>query len=133
MPRPPKFRRVERLPGFTYFKPSGIPMPELKEIVLSVEELEAIRLRDQEGLGHEDCAGKMSVSRPTFHRILVSARQKIADALVNGAALRIKGGNFQLVEYKLECRKCGHRWRGGICSRRTLCPSCKGKDWKEFD
>lgn len=133
MPRPPKCRRVEQLPGFTYFKPSGIPVPELNEVVLSVEELEAIRLRDLEGMEHEECAGKMSVSRPTFHRILASARQKVADALVNGAALRIEGGNFRLAEYKLECRRCGHRWRGGIRSRRTACPRCSGMDWKKID
>lgn len=133
MPRPPKCRRVEQLPGFTYFKPSGIPMSELSEIVLSVEELEAIRLRDLAGLDHEVCAEKMSVSRPTFHRILAAARQKIAQALVNGAALRVKGGNFKLTQYKLKCLGCGHQWEGTICRRRTMCPLCYGKDWERVD
>lgn len=133
MPRPPKCRRVEQFPGFTFFKPTGFPLSELPEIVLSVEELEAIRLRDLMGAEHEQCAEKMSVSRPTFHRILASARQKVAQALVNGAALRITGGNFKLALYKLECRTCGHRWEGTICCRRTLCPSCSGRDWHRTD
>lgn len=133
MPRPPKCRRVEQFPGFTFFKPWGIPMSELSEVVLSVEELEAIRLRDLVGIDHEECAEKMSVSRPTFHRILAAARQKVAHALVNGAALRITGGNFELAHYNLECRSCGHRWEGTICCRRTMCPSCSGRDWQRID
>lgn len=133
MPRPPKCRRVEQLPGFTYFKPSGIPISELPEIILSVEELEAIRLRDMMGMEHESCAEKMSVSRPTFHRILAAARQKVAYALVNGAALRITGGNFRLAKYQLECRSCGHRWEGTICCRHTTCPSCSGREWHRIE
>jgi len=133
MPRPPKCRRVEQFPGFTLFKPWGVPISELSEVVLSVEELEAIRLRDLVGMEHEECAGKMSISRPTFHRILAAARQKVANALVNGAALRITGGNFKLTCYQLACRSCGHRWEGTICCRRTICPSCSGRDWQRID
>jgi predicted DNA-binding protein (UPF0251 family) len=69
-------------------------MSELSEVVLSVEELEAIRLRDLTGIEHEACAEKMSVSRPTFHRILASARQKIARSLVNGEALRVEAATL---------------------------------------
>ncbi len=133
MPRPSKCRRVEQLPGYTYFKPAGVPMSELSEVVLSVEELEAIRLRDLTGIEHEACAEKMSVSRPTFHRILASARQKIARSLVNGEALRVEGGNFKLAQYKLKCASCGHQWEGTICRRRTLCPLCYGSDWQRID
>lgn len=133
MSRPPKCRRVEQLPGCTYFKPAGVPMSELTEVVLSVEELEAIRLRDLTGIEHEACAEKMSVSRPTFHRILASARQKIARALVNGEALRVDGGNFKLAQYKLKCMSCGHQWQGTICCRRTTCPLCHGREWQRAD
>jgi predicted DNA-binding protein (UPF0251 family) len=133
MPRPPKCRRVEQFPGFTYFKPSGIRMSELSEIILTVEELEAIRLRDLLGMENEECAEKMSVSRPTFHRILAAARQKIAHALINGAALKITGGNFKLAQFKLECRSCGHQWEGTICCRRTLCPLCHINEWRRVD
>jgi len=133
MPRPPKCRRVEQLPGYTYFKPAGVPLPELFEVVLSVEELEAIRLRDLTGVDHEECAAKMSVSRPTFHRILTSARRKIAHALVNGEALRVKGGNFEPVHYRLKCVNCGHQWEGTVCRRRTVCPLCHGNEWQKID
>lgn len=133
MARPPKCRRVEQFPWVTYFKPLGIPMTELSEIVMSVEELEAIRLRELSGLEHEECAEKMSISRPTFHRILASARQKVAQALVNGAALRVAGGNYKLAQYRLNCRSCGHQWEGTIHRRRTKCPSCCSKNWKRIE
>lgn len=133
MPRPPKCRRVEQLPWVTYFKPSGIPMTELSEIVLSIEELEAIRLRDLSGLEHEECAERMSISRPTFHRVLASARQKVAQALVNGEALKVSGGNYKLAQHNLKCRSCGHHWEGTIHRRRTQCPSCRSKNWQGIE
>lgn len=133
MPRPPKCRRVEQFPGYTYFKPAGVPITDLSEVVLSVEEIEAVRLRDLAGMEHEACAEKMSVSRPTFHRILSSARQKIARALINGEALRVKGGNFKLARYRLKCTNCGHQWEGTICRRRTMCPLCHGNKWQRTD
>ncbi|MDF9407237.1 DUF134 domain-containing protein [Pelotomaculum isophthalicicum JI] len=129
MPRPPKYRRVEQLPQFTYFKPSGIPMSELLEIHLTVEELEAIRLRDLEGLEYEECSEKMSVSRPTFYRIITAARKKIAGALVKGSALRVTGGNFKLAKFELACKNCGHHWEDIICCRRTRCPACNANNW----
>ena len=97
MSRPPKCRRVAFLPNVTYFKPAGIPLRTLDEICLSMEEVEAIRLKDLEGLEQEQGAEKMNISRPTFQRVLTSARQKISDALLNGKAIRIEGGNFEVV------------------------------------
>jgi len=96
MPRPPKFRRVAFLPEVSYFKPAGIPLRVLEEILVSIEEAEAIRLRDLEGLEQEECAKRMGVSRPTFQRVLESGRQKIADAVLHGKAIRIAGGNFEV-------------------------------------
>jgi predicted DNA-binding protein (UPF0251 family) len=130
MPRPPKCRRVEQFPMVTCFKPAGIPGPELDEVIISVEEIEAIRLRDLLELEHEECAEKMLVSRPTFHRILASARKKIAIAVIKGAVLKVTGGSFKLAQRKLECRRCGHQWVGTVCCRRTVCPACAQKDWQ---
>jgi predicted DNA-binding protein (UPF0251 family) len=110
MSRPPKCRRVEFLPQLTYFKPAGVSMKDLTEVVLSVEELEAVRLKDLMGLEQEACAEKMGVSRPTYHRILSSARQKIAEALINGKAIRVEGGNFRVAVRLYLCRTCGHQW-----------------------
>jgi len=96
MPRPRKCRRVAFLPQVTYLKPVGIPLRALDEVEVSVEEAEAIRLKDLEGLEQEQGAERMNISRPTFQRILASGRQKIADALLNGKAIRIEGGNFEI-------------------------------------
>jgi predicted DNA-binding protein (UPF0251 family)/predicted Fe-Mo cluster-binding NifX family protein len=95
MPRPFKCRRVAFRPGVTYFKPAGIPLRELEEVTIPLEEAEALRLKDIEGLEQEQGAERMNISRPTFQRILASARKKIADAILNGKAIRIEGGNFE--------------------------------------
>ena len=96
MARPPKPRRVEYMPEVTLFRPAGVTMRRLAEVVLSIEELEALRLKDLEGLEQEECAASMNVSRPTFQRVLTSSRYKVADALVNGKVLRVEGGHYRL-------------------------------------
>lgn len=98
MVRPKRMRRVKCEPGVSYFKPAGIRMRDLKEVVVSVDEYEAVRLKDYEELSQEDAAKEMNVSQPTFHRTLQSARKKISDAVINGKALRIDGGNYELKE-----------------------------------
>jgi predicted DNA-binding protein (UPF0251 family) len=109
MSRPCKCRRVAFMPGVTYFKPAGIPLKVLEEVQLSIEEAEAIRLKDLEGLEQEQSAGKMNISRPTFQRILASARRKIADAILNGKAVRIEGGNFEVEFQYFKCAN-KHEW-----------------------
>ncbi|GAV25536.1 hypothetical protein ciss_14690 [Carboxydothermus islandicus] len=94
MPRPTKCRHVGYLSPVKYFKPAGIPTTELAEITLTQEEMEAIRLKDLLGLEQIEAAEKMGISRPTFHRILKTAREKIARALILGYALKIEGGSF---------------------------------------
>jgi predicted DNA-binding protein (UPF0251 family) len=96
MSRPFKCCRVCFRPGVTYFKPAGIPLRFLGENCLSLEEMEAIRLRDLEHLEQVEGAKQMNISRPTFQRVLASARRKIADSLLTGKALRIEGGNYEL-------------------------------------
>jgi predicted DNA-binding protein (UPF0251 family) len=129
MSRPSKCRRVEFLPGVNYFKPAGIPLRDLEEISMSVEEAEAIRLKDLEGLEQEQGAEKMNISRPTFQRILASARQKVADALLNGKAIRIEGGNFELTWRRFRCHQ-GHEWEletpTSVLPER--CPKCRLPD-----
>ena len=80
MSRPQKCRRVAFLPNVTYFKPAGIPLRALEEVLLSLEEAEAVRLKELEEMEQEEGARRMNISRPTFQRILASARQKMADA-----------------------------------------------------
>ncbi|MDO5536918.1 MAG: DUF134 domain-containing protein [Desulfovibrionaceae bacterium] len=98
MPRPTLCRFVETTPNATYFKPRGIPASSLTELRLALEELEALRLADMEGLTAIEAASHMRVSRHTFGRILQKARQKAATALCTGQALRIEGGHYSLAE-----------------------------------
>ncbi len=107
MSRPFKCRRVCFVPGVTYFKPAGIPLRTLAENCLTLEEVEAIRLRDLEHLEQAECAGNMNVSRPTFQRVLASARRKIADGLLHGKALKIEGGNYEFAADQASAIKPG--------------------------
>jgi predicted DNA-binding protein (UPF0251 family) len=102
MPRPRHCRRVWQLPQANYYKPRGIPLSVLEEVTLTVDEFEAIRLTDLEGLYQADAAEKMNISRQTLGRILESAHKKIADALVNGKALLIKGGPIEMAAARVE-------------------------------
>jgi predicted DNA-binding protein (UPF0251 family) len=88
--RPKKFRNLECQIRSKYFKPRGIPLLELEEVTLLAEEIEAIKLVDLDQLYQEEASKQMNISRQTFARILGSARQKIADALVSGKALKLE-------------------------------------------
>ncbi|MBO8126943.1 MAG: DUF134 domain-containing protein [Firmicutes bacterium] len=128
MSRPPKQRRVEYIPEVTLFKPAGIPAHELDSVTLTVEEVEAIRLKDMEGLEQEQCAEKMHVSRPTFYRILKSAREKLATALICGKAIYIEGGVYKLAQRQFRCKSCDYEFslpfgHGQTCAEVT-CPEC---------
>ena len=83
-------RRIGRLPNVYVFKPAGIRACKLQQICVALDEYEAIRLADEQGLYHADAAEKMGVSRQTFGRILEKARKKVATALVNGYVLSIE-------------------------------------------
>jgi predicted DNA-binding protein (UPF0251 family) len=127
MARPFKCRRVAFVPGVTFFKPAGIPLRDLEEIQITIEEAEAIRLKDLEGLEQEEGAEKMNISRPTFQRVLTSAHQKIASALLGGKAIRIEGGNFEISPLRLRCGN-NHEWEVSsqaiLESSPQFCPVC---------
>ena len=97
------------MPDKNYFKPRGIPTVDLEEIVLNLDEFEAIRLADYEQLYQEEAAVKMNISRQTFGRIIESAHKKIADILMNGKALKIEGGEISFDEKKLCSQGKGRR------------------------
>jgi len=89
--RPRKNRRICFSPNADYFKPRGIPLRHLDEVVLSFEEMESLRLYYELELEQTECAKKMKISQPTFHRHLDKANKKIAHALLNGKAIKIVG------------------------------------------
>ncbi len=101
MPGRFKPRWVSWQPGVTFYKPAGVPARALQIVNITVEELEAIRLTDLNQLTQEQAAKQMNISQPTFNRILTSARQKIADALVNGKAITIEGGRYVVKQGQL--------------------------------
>lgn len=84
-------------------------MRYLEEVQITVEEAESIRLKDIEGLEQRQCAEKMNISRPTFQRVLASARRKTAEALLKGKAIRIEGGHFDMLPLHFTCSN-GHEW-----------------------
>lgn len=89
MPRPRKCRKIRWRGNATYFKPQGIPMRQLDEVDLIMEEIEAIRLNDLLELDQIEAAKKMNTSQSTLQRILTSAHKKIAEGIIKGKALRI--------------------------------------------
>ena len=84
------FRRIRFNPDVTYYKPAGVPVRMLDEVVLCMDALEALRLCDVEELKQEEAAIKMGVSQPTLFRLLKEARKKLASAVINGKAIRIE-------------------------------------------
>ncbi|HOW45209.1 MAG TPA: DUF134 domain-containing protein [Candidatus Aminicenantes bacterium] len=126
MPRPCKCRRVGFVPDATLFKPAGIPARDLPEVALALDELEALRLADLEGLYHEQAAARMGVSRQTFGNVVAAARRKTADCLVNGKVLRIAGSAVQAGEGEFVCGSCRHRWRQDAgAPPPARCPACR--------
>lgn len=90
MPRPKLPRCINFNPGVYYYKPQGIPLRELEEVVVFADELSALKLYDVDGLDQLEASKEMKVSQPTFARILKSARKKISEAVIYGKAIRIE-------------------------------------------
>jgi len=127
MARPRLCRRVGCLPESQYFKPRRISPSAVEEINLTIDEFEAIRLADLEGLYQDKAAEKMNVSRQTFGRIIESAHEKVAEAFVEGKALKIEGGNFEVGEVrKFKCYDCQQTWElPNGRDKPDNCPSCQ--------
>jgi uncharacterized protein len=133
MARPVNCRKIGCLPEINYFKPRGIPLSDLEEIVLGMDEFESIRLADFEKLYQEEAAKKMKISRQTFGRILDSAHRKVSEAVVEGKALKIEGGTISLAATtaarRFECTDCQSSWKLSYgTGRPTNCPSCNGEN-----
>lgn len=130
MVRPKKNRIVGFNPDISYFKPRGIPMLNLEEVHLTVDERESVRLADLMGLPYEEAGQRMGVSRATFGRIIQNARKVIADALINGKAINVEGGNYTIIEERriFRCVRCHHVWEElHGTGRPSKCPSCSHK------
>jgi predicted DNA-binding protein (UPF0251 family) len=131
MPRPLKCRRIGFQPSAGFFEPRGVHADPRDEVRLTMDELEAVRLADGEGLYHDAAARRMRVSRQTFGNILGSARGKIADGLINSKAIRIEGGHYQLAPIRtfhcLNCRRVFKVPTG--TSKPRSCPGCRSRSF----
>jgi len=124
--RPKCMRKVEAPPEVDFFKPRGIPLTELDSVNLSVEEVEAIKLVHYDRLMREDAAEKMGVSRRTLERELKAGLGKVADALLNGKAIEIKGGHYLAGDENVfRCLEDKHEWKVKKSFKRPKeCPGC---------
>jgi predicted DNA-binding protein (UPF0251 family) len=127
MPRPFIYRRINCKPKADYFRPKGIPICLIEEITLTMDEFEAIRLADLEGLYQDKAAEKMKISRQTFGNIINLAHKKIAEAIVKAKALKIQGGAYKMTGLrKFKCHDCNHEWEISYgLGRPNECPQCK--------
>jgi len=115
------------MPQQTWFKPAGVPLREIGEVTLTLDELEALRLADYEGSYQAEAAERMRVSRQTLGRILAEARRKVAQALVEGQAIRLEGGNVE-VRPSRRCPRCRCRWEPKDSDGPPEdCPRCEGR------
>lgn len=128
MPRKRCCGQIDEYPVCRKFTSAEIGNPEA--VTLAIEEMEAIRLKDMQGYDQEECARRMGLTRPTFQRILVSARRKTATALAEARSIVIEGGHYQMKNRVFECLDCGKTWEEAPCSEggkhgyEIACPGC---------
>ncbi len=124
MSRPKKDRIVSQPPLFSEFKPSGVPGNMLEDELLELDEFEALRLTDYLGLDHIEAAEEMEISRPTFTRLIESARRKVAEFIVEGRRLQIEGGQIHFRGNLVRCNACGEVMRAGFGRPIAACTAC---------
>jgi predicted DNA-binding protein (UPF0251 family) len=124
MPRPKKNKMVSSPPLYSGFKPVRVRRDMLQELNLEIDEYEAIRLSDYEGLDHAEAAAEMEISRSTFSRLIESARNKVAVFLVEGRLLQVEGGKIHFRDNVLKCYGCGHIFNIDMGKKIEKCPEC---------
>ncbi len=128
MPRPKNNRVVHEPPLFTEFKPIGIPVAELDQVLLSLDEFESLRLADYLGMSQEEAANEMEISRSTFSRLVEQARKKMVSFIFQGKLLTIDGGNVHFRYNIIRCKECGNMFKIDIDSPMMECPECHSKN-----
>jgi uncharacterized protein len=109
MVRPRKIKMINFEPDVIYFKPRAVPLNQLEEVEITLDEMETLRLSNLKKLSQADAAKRMHVHQSTFHRTLARAREKVTDALVNGKAIKIRGGEYKMSKEN----KAGFLGQGG--------------------
>ena len=133
VPRPIKHRKIKCSPTAYYFKPRAVPLSNLEEVTLEVDELESLRLADYLALSHEQGASQMKISRATFGRIVEKARKKVVDAMLNGKAIKIGNEIPSQVKGKtfIKCGKCNSEMKKECKKNENYCKKCKPNNKKE--
>jgi len=147
MVRPRKTKIINFEPNVTYFKPRAVPLSQLEEVEITLDELETLRLSNIEKLNQTTAAKKMEIHQSTFHRTLNRANEKITDALINGKAIKIQGGQYKMPRGEgirlvgrmgdfaagpsgfCECPKCGYKQehKRGVPCTSINCTKCNTK------
>lgn len=133
MRSPYRKRRVYLPPKYQNFKPAGLPRRMLKNMTLTLDEFEAIRLADYLGKEHQDASQRMNISRPTFTRLIAKARQKVAKAIIDGMQLVIEGGNIDFALSLHRCDECGEELILAQSQSLKICPECGSQDIKSLN
>ena len=127
MARPRVFRKISKEPEIRCFKPETEDLESLEPIEITIDEFEAIRLKDYHDVQQKKSAEIMGVSQPTFHRILTSARKKISKALIEGNMILIVGGEQITDNKKYKCNVCGFQWSNPK-KEYDKCPDCQSEN-----
>lgn len=127
MPRPRRFRRILEEPQIRCFKPEKDNLDSVEPIKITIDEFEAIRLRDYHDIQQKRSAEIMGISQPTFHRILTSARKKISKALIDGNMIIIVGEDYITDKKRYRCNICGFEWFSPE-KEYEKCPDCQSKE-----
>lgn len=127
MPRPKNDRLVLEPPLFRDFKPAGVSGRSLRQLILSLDEFEALRLADHLGFSQEEAAQEMCISRSTFSRLVEKSRKKVAEFLITGKRLTIEGGKVHFQMNILQCKECGGMSRVKMDQIIDRCPDCGSK------
>lgn len=128
MSRPKKERIVHEPPRFVRFKPAGVRCQVGAELILSLDEYEAIRLADHQGLDHAQASEEMEISRSTFTRLIEKARKKLAALIVEGREVIIEGGNIHFRGNLVKCMACGLMFKTNFENNINKCPSCESEN-----
>ncbi len=128
MSRPQDNRIVYEPPLFTEFKPIGVKAQGLEQVQMTLDEFEALRLADFNGLSHAEAADEMEISRSTFSRLIEKARKKVSDFFIHGKLLTIDGGNIHFRNNIIRCIDCGHMFKTNIDKSISECPACNSKN-----
>lgn len=132
MVRPRIFRRISEEPQIRCFRPEKEDLDSLEPIEITIDEFEALRLRDYHDIRQKKSADIMGVSQPTFHRILTSARKKISKALIEGNTIIVTGVDYIAEKNKYKCNVCGFKWSSPE-KKYNKCPECKSGDIDTID